>query len=103
LFQAAIQSVSLGWLLSDPAPVLRSELASTLETFRAPENVTAPLQGTPFAEQALQEWEEVLASPFSPIPLLEEALSREWDELPADAEGIARLFEAAVKKAEKRR
>jgi DNA polymerase III delta prime subunit len=98
LFQAALQSVSLGWLLSDPAPVRRSDLVSSLATFRTPETVIAPLHGTPFAEQALQEWEEVLASPFSPIPLLEEALSREWDELPADAKGIARLFEAAVAK-----
>jgi hypothetical protein len=58
------------------------------------------LHGTPFAGQALQDWEEVLASPFSPIPLLEEALAETWTELPCDAEGIARLFEATVKRLE---
>ena len=62
----------------------------------------APLAGTPLAELALLEWEEVRASSFSPLPLLEGALSREWDELPADPDGIAKLFDKALKTLEKR-
>ncbi|HBL27319.1 MAG TPA: hypothetical protein DD490_10845, partial [Acidobacteria bacterium] len=64
-------------------------MLAALETFRTPEAVTASLQGAPFADQAREEWVEVLASPFSPIPSMEEALSCEWENLPTDAEGIA--------------
>lgn len=102
LFKAALQSVSLSWLFSEPIPVRRTDLSSSLAAFRTHERVTASLHGTPFAGQALQDWEDVLASPFSPIPLLEEAMAGKWTELPGDAKGITRLFEAAVEKLESR-
>jgi hypothetical protein len=102
LLKSAIQSVSLGWLLDESPPVRRSFLTSELAVFSNPQSVIASLKGTPFTEQALEEWEEVLASPFSPIPLLEDALSREWEELPSDPEGIAKLFEKALSDLEKR-
>lgn len=74
-----------------------------LEAFRAPEIVARDLRGTDAYEQAIQEWRDVLASPLSPVPLLEEALSREWEELPSDPEGIGRLFERALARLEKGR
>jgi hypothetical protein len=71
---------------------LRSGAIAQLESLRDPEAVARPLQGTPYFQQAIEEWKQVLASPFSPVPLLEDALSRPWDELPATPEGIFDLY-----------
>lgn len=95
LFQAAIQSTTLCWLLETSFP------NAAFADLRTPETVIAPLHGAPLADKARQEWEDVLASSFSPFPALENLPSRVWKELPTDPEGIADLFETALARLEK--
>src|SRR5262249_54070574 len=88
LASAAIQAELLGASRSaDRPPFRRSSTVEMLEAFRKPEIVAQELQETDAYEQAIQEWKDVLASPLSPVPILEDALSRDWEELPADPEG----------------
>lgn len=72
----------------------RSAVEDELKILSNPEAVASPLQGDPFHQTAILEWKQVLDSPFSPVRLLEDALSRDWDELPASPENImARLLQ----------
>ncbi len=97
LASAAIQAELLGAsCLAVRPPFRRPMVLRMLEAFRSPGIIARELQGTDAYKQAVQEWQDVLASPLSPVPLLEDTLSREWEELPSDPEEIGRLFDQAL-------
>jgi hypothetical protein len=103
LFSEAIQAILLGLLVKESKrPIQRSSLENDLASLQNAEAAASPLAGTPFHRQAIEEWEQVLDSPLSPIPLLEDALSREWNELPTDSETIVALFKRAVAELERK-
>lgn len=90
---SALQGLTLAAVLEDRSPrFLRADVIARLKSLRDPEAVAGPLRGTTYFQQAIEEWRQVLASPFSPVPLLEDALSRPWEELPATAEGILDFY-----------
>jgi hypothetical protein len=89
LSMAALQALAIETLPDAGLSVFRRpEIEADLRFFRDFEAVAAPLKGDPFYQTAIQEWEQVLASPLSPVLLLEEALGGDWEELPANPENI---------------
>ena len=88
---AALQALAIETVPDAELSVFRRpEIEADLRFFRDLVAIAAPLKGDPFHSTAIQEWEQVLASPLSPVLLLEEALGGDWEELPASTENIVK-------------
>jgi hypothetical protein len=101
---STVQSLALAAIAKDNLGFFsRPALIAQREILRHPEVVAKALVGTPFFPAAIEEWQQSLASPFSPLALMDDALSRPWDELPASTEGIVELYRQVRGKLEKGR
>lgn len=101
LFSVAALAILAGLFdKKSKSPILRSFVEKDLASL-ATEAPAFPLAGTPFHQQALEEWRQVLDSPLSPLPFLNEALKSNWREIPINPQQIIKLLDKVVTELER--
>lgn len=87
-----------GILKTDVGKLTRQDLQDRRTRLSNPATMAADLEAPDLRKRAIEEWQEVLDSPLSLIPLLEDLLADpDWEEIDPSPEAIVHAFSARAK------
>ena len=94
----------VGWIALTLEPAVdrvdlqptRAEVEAELAAFRDPEIMAADLEDPDDRRRAAREWQQLLDSPLSPIPLLESVLELPGDRFDASTEAVLDAIDRAL-------